>query len=237
MHKTKPHEVGGRTLIDDILKDKLRKEENEWRTETWFGRHKEVMEQICKILSDLKASGQKEFVINEVGPGRDRKKGYVTYEIFEIINQADRAGITPEELTIHIYDRVMPSLLAVWETKRIILDKDDQSRVNDPSYITEFFSDHQRVEGEKLIIYIDMKWKRSIHTFHEDLKKLPAEIKADVTFACLQVENHEIDLKNLVESTKKGGFIICNPVSEDDMRRLNLERIFDRDYTVIYRRC
>ena len=100
MHKMKPKKVGGRTLFDEKLLDRLTNEEGEWRTETWFGRHKEAIREVGRLLRELKDSGQREFVINNVGPGRVRERGYETFETFELINQAKRAGIKPEELRL-----------------------------------------------------------------------------------------------------------------------------------------
>ena len=238
MHKNRPQEVGGRTLLDDKLRDRVTNEEGEWRTETWFGRHKDAMREIGKILKRLKAAGQMEFVINNFGPGRIRNSGYKSFETFELINQVERAGITPQELRLSVYDRVLPPLIAVEDTKRIELNTTEQLRLKDESYTKEFFPSCQRREEDGTIaVEISKEWVKRIKSFHAHLDEMPAIEKADISFACLQIESHKFNLKNLVESTKEGGFIVCNELAKSDMVTFKLKRICGEGENVVYQRC
>ena len=236
MHK-KLKEVGGRTLWDERLADRITKEREEWRTDTWFGRHKEAMREVGEILKGLKTSGQKEFVINNFGPGRVKWSGYTTFETFELISQAERAGIKPEELRVYVYDRVLPPLIAVEGTKKIELSSVELARLGDSRYINEFFHGRQtESEDGTIVVEIEKKWVDRIRSFHADLGEIVALEKADVSFACLQIERCGLEVKNLVESTKEGGYILCNPISERERRVLRLRSVFERADHAVYKR-
>ena len=237
MHKTEPKEVGGATLLDEKLRDILKKEKDEWRTDTWFGRHKEAMRKVGEILKELKTSGQKEFVINNFGPGRVKWSGYTTFETFEIINQAERAGIKPNELKVYVYDRVLPPLIAVEGTRRIELSSTELARLGDSRYVDEFFHDRQtgREDGT-IVVEIERKWVDRIKSFHADLGETVALEKADISFACLQTDRCGSEVENLVESTREGGYIACNSLSEHERRTFKLRCVFERADHVIYKR-
>lgn len=210
------------------------REELEQSSRTGFGKNQAAMEEVGRVLQKLK--GQGEVVINNIGPGVAERNGVklmgkeimgssISYETFELLNQAKKAGIDPKKLVIFVMDINRKVLEAVDRTKTLKMHTvDTYDRMH---YFRDFFNGFHGKEKDFITpVGIPGEYRDAICCLEPlDIMKTPAPVKADVTFSYVY-EDKPGFLKNLVESTKKGGYIFCiHDYGKGLLDELGLEKI------------
>lgn len=170
------------------------------------------------------------------------KRNY-SFEPFELLNQVRQAGIPPERFVLNAVDRSMDALLAVKSTKTLEINTSRMRYTNkelssQKKYLQKFFPDFHGEEKDNVIpIRIPKEYRKSIKCYVLDLNYGPAP-KAHITFALPHTFTiDEKGLRNLVKSTRKGGYLMTyefETYSAEGLKRFNLSRVHSPSKTFIY---
>jgi len=214
------------------------KEHPERYTATYFGRNQFAMEEIGKRLLEFKDSGEP-IIINDVGPGaHPRKKIRLlgkevmtendSYEPFELLNEARKAGIAPEKFLVYVLDIRPDVLITVKSTRTVRVPAGGSSAPIELAipYLQNFFPDMQEKEKSGVIkVKIPKDYRRRIVCPEPfNIVEKPAPVQANITLGFLQgsfgsrSSSEEIEgdstkisgISNLAKSTRSGGYLITH---------------------------
>ncbi|MCX6775866.1 MAG: hypothetical protein NT130_03410 [Candidatus Micrarchaeota archaeon] len=170
------------------------------------------------------------------------KRDY-SFEPFELLNQVRQAGIPPERFVLNAVDRSMDTLLAVKSTKTLEINTSrtrytDEELSSLKEYLQKFFPEfHGEEKGSLIPVKIPEDYRKRIKCYALDLNDGPAP-EAHITFALPQTFTiDEKGLRNLVESTRKGGYLITDGFEKctaEGLKRFNLSRVHSHSETPIY---
>ena len=180
-------------------------------------------------------------------PVMKKMKRNYSFEPFELLNQVKQAEIPPERFTLNAVDRSRDALLAVKTTKTLevlaspvmsdlLMNRELKSLKR---YLQTFFPEFQGEEKDNIIpVRIPGEYRKRIKCYALDLNDGPAP-KAHITFALPHTMTIEgKGLRNLVDSTRKGGYLITHQFEKwtaDGLRRFNLSKVHPDPENFIYR--
>lgn len=169
--------------------------------------------------------GTSDMLSNSAHPHRDITKKNISYEPFELLNQARAAGILPSDFVLNAIDVRNDALLAVKSTKVLMIHKSDPS----DSYFKKFFPEFHGEEKDHIIpVKIPKEYRKRIKCYLLDLNAGLAP-QAHITFAVLGAERLSPEgSENLIKSTRKGGYIITDQLERktpEELKKLNVVRV------------
>jgi hypothetical protein len=238
--KPKFKEIRGGLI--ERFQDRFKEHPDTVTVTSFGGRNEPVLKQVGKILLEFKNCGDK-IVINDIGVGveelwgtvdllsntahkhRNITKKNISYEPFELLNQARAAGILPSDFVLNAIDVRNDALLAVKSTKVLMIHISDAS----DSYFKKFFPESHGEKKDNLIpVKIPKEYRKRIKCYLLDLNDQSAP-QAHITFAVLGAERLSSEgLENLVKSTRKGGYIITDQLERktpEELKKLNVVRV------------
>lgn len=228
-------EVHGR--IWEKFHDRLRiYRDPEYGALTSFGANRIAVAEFGRRLREFEDC--EEIVVNDIGLGIERRPGItvreksltmrnVSFEIFELVNQAMLGKIEPERIRFCGIDERRDILLAVKSMKEVRVDI--KAKGFNKEYFQEFFPGfHREEEGGYLPVRIPNEWRRRIECFELNIKMAPAPEKAHITFSYMYVGEHVSStlMKNLAGSTRRGGYVMTYcPTYSDIWEEAGLENL------------
>jgi hypothetical protein len=228
--------------------DHLTKQQDEL-TCTFFGRHRDATIELGRLLALKFRDSEKDVIVTNIGIGGRTEMEKIDgtkiilsqapVEPFELLNQLWRVIREPKKVTLNVADisrEVLKELESVKAKGVLKISAGEGGR----EYQRRFFTDFQGAEEDGFILVkIPEKWmKRIVCLKPFDIRKEPAPVKADITFA-FTLPSTLATLENLVKSTKQGGYLItdvCHKMPPNMIDTVELEKEYNADKADIHYR-